>query len=48
MLAGKDNFPLEIDSSGDTLTDDYENALIKTRKWFNENANTYEIKTSRY
>ena len=42
------NFPLETDSTGDLLTDDYESALITLRKWFKENEQTYEIITDTY
>ena len=37
------NFPLELDSTGDILTDDYEAALKTTREWFNQQSGEYEI-----
>lgn len=37
-------FPIEVDASGDLLTDDYELALNEVRQWINENYQTYQIK----
>ncbi|MGE0090741.1 MAG: hypothetical protein AB7S50_14810 [Bacteroidales bacterium] len=42
------NYPLETDSTGDLIIDDYENALITLRKWFIENKTTYVIITDTY
>jgi hypothetical protein len=42
------NFPLEIDSTGELLTNDYVNALRTLRNWFKENEQTYEIITDTY
>jgi len=42
------NYPLETDSTGDLVTDDYENALLILRKWFKENETTFEIITDTY
>ncbi|MDX9694675.1 MAG: hypothetical protein RBT49_02695 [Bacteroidales bacterium] len=42
------NFPLEIDSTGELLTNDYVNALKTLRNWFKENEQTYEIITDTY
>ena len=42
------DFPLEVDSTGDLVVDDYEKALKITRKWFNEHVNDYVITEDTY
>lgn len=37
------DFPIEVDSTGDIIADDYENALKLTRKWFKEKSDNYII-----
>lgn len=37
------DFPLEVDSTGDLLIDDYEEALKITREWFVEHSDDYVI-----
>jgi HEAT repeat protein len=37
------DFPLKIDSSGDLIADDYEEALKITRNWFKEHDSNYAI-----
>jgi hypothetical protein len=36
-------FPLETDVAGEIITDDYENALDKTRAWFRKHKNEYQL-----
>lgn len=42
------DFPLEIDSTGDLIVDDYEEALKITRDWMNENIDDLEIDINSY
>ncbi|MBU8891809.1 MAG: hypothetical protein KOO66_03470 [Bacteroidales bacterium] len=42
------NFPLEVDSMGDLVVNDYEKALTESREWFKINQSDYEIITNTY
>ncbi len=42
-----ENSPLEIDETGDLITDDYEGALAALRSWLNQNPD-YTIRTDTY
>ncbi len=42
------DFPLEVDSTGDLIADDYEEALKITRDWLNENIDRLDINRNSY
>ncbi|MCD4835035.1 MAG: hypothetical protein K8R31_14650 [Bacteroidales bacterium] len=42
------DFPLEVDSTGDLIVDDYEGALKIIREWFSEHADNYVIIKNSY
>lgn len=43
-----EGIPLEIGPSGDLVTNDYEKALIETRKWINNNRSEYQLITDKF
>jgi len=42
------NFPLKVDAAGEIETDDYRKALRKSRKWFKQNKDNYQIIRNTY
>jgi len=43
-----EQYPIQIDASGDLITKDYARALVEVRNWFDERGNNYKINTDRF